>query len=236
MPKVGSLRGSRTPSRPSTPVADLSRRCKLPFLRTGRTMGYSISWLAVRNMSKVKLLRRLQLTDTGEPDEDNEAPLSAADLPTGWAILFSNDFSFGSRTALTVSLAENEVIVCQADEHVMFSSVSFFSKGRQQWSVAHDAQQDLRHLEGIGALPEQLSAIRVRLMDQLEEEGGDGSEVDYTFEIPVELAEHLTGYRHDRDDHSSGRPNFTAVVGNGGDAPKAGRLRRLIHVFRAGRG
>jgi hypothetical protein len=43
-------------------------------------------------------------------------------------------------------------------------------------------------------------AIRDRLFSEQAAAGGKEPDVDHTFDIPVELALSLTGYRHDHDD------------------------------------
>ena len=59
-------------------------------------MGFSISWLGFKALSKAEILRRTGFRDTGAYDEANESPFSLAELPNGWTILFSNDFDYGA--------------------------------------------------------------------------------------------------------------------------------------------
>jgi hypothetical protein len=65
----------------------------MQFNRYGRrVMGFSISWVAFKNLSMAEVLKRSGFRDSGTEDEANETPFSLAELPTGWAILFSDDF------------------------------------------------------------------------------------------------------------------------------------------------
>jgi hypothetical protein len=57
-------------------------------------MGYSISWIGFQAKDKRDVLPLLGLVDTGEADEANESSVSAAALPTGWYVVFFNDYTF----------------------------------------------------------------------------------------------------------------------------------------------
>jgi hypothetical protein len=54
-------------------------------------------------------------------------------------------------------------------------------------------------LEVGGELPVSFASIRDRLRSAQEAAGGRDADVDYTFSVPIELAEALTGFRHDID-------------------------------------
>ena len=77
----------------------------------------------------------------------------------------------------------------------MNSLSSSWIDGVEQWSVFHDAQQGIKHLEATGRLPDQFKPIRVRLFA----EQGDIEDTDYIFDIPIELFVALGGVRYDRD-------------------------------------
>jgi hypothetical protein len=68
-------------------------------------MGFRISWIGFNGKGKTSALEMVGLEDTGERDEVNEAPLSGAEIPGGWFILFSNDFMFVSRERLAPALS-----------------------------------------------------------------------------------------------------------------------------------
>jgi hypothetical protein len=174
-------------------------------------MGFSISWVGFRNVDKAEVLRRSGLRDTGIDDEANEAPFSIAELPTGWVILFSNDFDYGTTERLIGLSADATVLSCQVEEHIMFSAARCCMSGREAWSVSHDSQKGRYHLVTRGTLPAGYTRIETRLHQQQDESGGSASNVDYTSDVPVELAAELTGYRHDRWKFDWGQPRFTVV-------------------------
>lgn len=138
-------------------------------------------------------------------------PFSLAELPTGWAILFSNDFNYGSAERLIGLSAGATVLACQAEEHIMFSAAHCCADGREAWSVWHDSARGRYDLSTQGALPAEFEPIRKRLTAAQDADGGARGLVDYTFDIPVELAAELTGYRHDRWKFDWGQPHFTTL-------------------------
>jgi hypothetical protein len=181
------------------------------FPSSGRTMGFSISWLGFKALSKAEILRRTGFRDTGAYDEANESPFSLAELPNGWTILFSNDFDYGAGEHL-IGLSEGAMIVaCQAEEHIMFSAAHCCADSRESWSVWHDSERNRYDLSTRGALPAELEPMRKRLIAKQDESGGARSHVDYIFDIPVELACELTGYRHDLWKFDWGQPHFTRL-------------------------
>ena len=75
----------------------------------------------------------------------------------------------------------------------MVSKATGWKDGQMVWSVTHDAQKDKRHLDVQGTPPAEFAAIR----DGLFAKQTPGC--DYIFDIPVETARSITGYRHDQD-------------------------------------
>jgi hypothetical protein len=94
-------------------------------------MGFSISWIGFKALNKTEAIRRAGFRDTGSQDEANEAPYSAAALPTGWTILFSNDFDYGSAEHLLGLSLGTMVVACQAEEHIMYSAAHCSLDGRE---------------------------------------------------------------------------------------------------------
>jgi hypothetical protein len=78
-------------------------------------MGFSISWLGFKALSKTEVLRRTGLRDTGLSDEANESSFSIAEIPTGSTILFSNDFDYGSAEHLIALSTGATVLACQIE-------------------------------------------------------------------------------------------------------------------------
>jgi hypothetical protein len=96
-----------------------------------------------------------------------------------------------------------EVITCFVEEHVMVSSASAWQNGKELWSILHDAQNGIEHLETTGELPATFAAIRENLESEQAAAarqaatGKKGVGVDYIFDIPVSMAQALTNFRYD---------------------------------------
>lgn len=100
-------------------------------------MGFHISWIAFKGLKKAEALDIAGLRDTGTQDEANESPFSCAELPTGWTILFSNDFDYASPERAEAFAAKDAMLSCQIHEGIMYSGVRFHDHGHYIWSVSH---------------------------------------------------------------------------------------------------
>ncbi len=174
-------------------------------------MGFKISWIGFRGLGKEDVLRLLNARDTGEHDEANEAPFSGAEIPDGWFILFANDFSYASEDRLETLSNHCELVACQVHEGVMVSASYGYERGRQKWSLLHDAQQDLRHLDVAGTPPAAFAEIRERLSKEQDQREGENPAVDYVFDIPLATAGAVCPYQHDRWKFDWGEPRFTVL-------------------------
>jgi hypothetical protein len=165
-------------------------------------MGWSCSWIAVRGQEPDALLNTLGLQRTGELQEIPESRWSAATLPDGWFLVFCAKHcepKAFKEAALAVLAAGCELVHSSVEEHVMFSSSAYWQEGRKVWEIVHDAQEGVDHLQASGELPPYFAAIRTRYFSELEAAGGDQNEVDYIFEVPLEVGAALTRFRHDLD-------------------------------------
>jgi hypothetical protein len=174
-------------------------------------LGFRISWIAAKGMSKADLLGHFGFRDTGEKDEANEAPFSVAELPTGWTVLWSNDQTFAKIEICTPLSLKAPVLSCWVNETVMFSSANYFDQGNYLWFVGHDAQRGMNNLELDGDLPSQFSNIRDGLVAQQVAAGGEDADVDFIFDVPLELAQSVCGFKHDLCDFEWGTPEFSVV-------------------------
>ena len=93
----------------------------------------------------------------------------------------------------------------------MCCSATMFENGGPVWSLSHDSSKGVMHLQTDGQLPKDFADIREKLFGEQDSDGGPVSDTDYIFDIPVELAAAVTGYRHDRSDLDWGKPQFTEV-------------------------
>jgi len=163
-------------------------------------MGYSLSWLAIKGKPPQAVRDELGLRPTGAREEIPESNLSGAQLPNGWYLIVSNHTEQVAPDAAMqrFSVACGELVTCFVEEHVMVSKASGWKDGQRKWSVTHDAQKGRSHLEVHGEMPPAFAAIQKRLFASQSPMKTAGS-CDHVFSIPVELAESVAGYRHDKD-------------------------------------
>lgn len=174
-------------------------------------MGFSITWFGFENKTKAEALAKFGQRDSGIADDGNEALFSAAQLPTGWTIVFVNDFAVGGEAALLEELSQSgRIVACQIEEHAMISAARGYQDGREKWEVVHDSHRGVYDVSTQGQPPEALADIHRRLAAKQAAEPETGWRADYLFDVPVELAAEETGYRHDRSQFSWGAPRFTA--------------------------
>lgn len=164
-------------------------------------MGFAVSWLAVSDKEPSPVLEALGFSRTETTEEFPESDFTCAALPGSWFLVCAHEFDslLSAENVLGPLSAGCKVIACQVEEHVMVSAVTAYADGARVWRVEHDTQQDTYHLSVKGLPPAQLDEIHANLKRQQDEEGGSGAEVDYLFDVPVVLAESITGYRHDKD-------------------------------------
>ncbi len=125
-------------------------------------MGYSISWIAVKERAPELLLQELRLSPTGAMCDYGREPFTARTLPSGWFILVFNrcEHKFLKSKSLA-SLSRNcDLVACSAEEHVMVSTSELWRDGQQIWRIEHDAQESIDHLSITGALPDSYLAIQ----------------------------------------------------------------------------
>jgi hypothetical protein len=163
-------------------------------------LGFSISWVAIRGRVLNAVWDELGVQPTGERDEFPDFPLAGTELPGGWYLVCADtcDAPFLQEDVLERLSSGGEAVICSVEEHVMYSESAGWFDGRQIWSVRHDAQESIGHLEASGEPPPTFITIRNRLASEQEAAGGEQASVDYIFDIPVQLAEAVTGFRHDK--------------------------------------
>jgi hypothetical protein len=171
-------------------------------------MGYRLSWFAVRQVPIEKIHAELHLYSLGKANEadssGNPVQVIASQLPNDWYVIQANhqrEYWLANQILEKLSLL-GHVVACDVCETTMQSAASGWGHGKLIWSVIHDAQVDGNHLEAYGELPVIYTGIREGFMAQQALENSvpatyDEFRVDYLFDVPIDLAASLTGFRHD---------------------------------------
>lgn len=166
-------------------------------------MGLSDSWLAVKGKPSEELLAEMRLSPTGARCDLFEASYSATTLRNGWFLLILRrrlwEDLLPPETRARLSLG-CELAGCFMEEHVMASSAELWRDGALIWRATHLGEQGEDHIAAEGSLPDAypalLGAAEAALAGDAEKD--DDFTVDYHFDIPVRLAEGVTGFAFDR--------------------------------------
>ena len=162
-------------------------------------MGFSQCYLAIIGLPPAAVLEKLALRPTGERQDFADAPLTCVTLPSGWFLINAEGagHEIGSQETLSALSAGGEAIACSVEEHVMESSAQLWRNGRRVWWIGHDANKGIEHLDVQGEAPAVFEGIRADLLGKQREARGRRANVDMIFDVPVEVAKSLTGYRYD---------------------------------------
>jgi len=164
-------------------------------------MGYAISWLAVRGKDPGMVTSSLGLTPTGAKAEYGEAMFTARALPSGWFLLVINEAEHKYIKPEFLAALSNgcELVACSVEEHVMVCTSESWRSGTREWRIEHDAQQSIDHITTMGALPNDYAAIERSFSKKQEEAGGKKADTDYFFDVPLQTAKSIVGFKHDED-------------------------------------
>ncbi len=141
--------------------------------------------------------------------------------------MVNREDAYDGTLALAALSKGAEVVACFVEEHVMFSGAAFWRDGSKIGSVEHDAQQGIHHLVVSGALPPEASAIVEKARSSQDAEDKGASEVDFIFDVPVDISQRITGFRYDRIDVDGVELSFD-VLAEVPDPRRAGWLKSLF--------
>ena len=161
-------------------------------------MGFRVLLIAVSGKSPSEVHTDYGVAPTGECAEIPESSVSGAWLPGGQYLLFVNDEILPKDRVLAKLSRSASLIAFQCNETVMNSFASSWVDGVECWSVFHDAQQGIRHLETSGSLPDCFASIRDKCFTE-QDDAGDNCGVDYIYDVPVKLFAQLGGLRYNEE-------------------------------------
>ncbi|WP_156771546.1 hypothetical protein [Labrys sp. WJW] len=143
----------------------------------------------------------------------------------GWSILWAENEDFGraiEQTLMTLSKTGADVILCEVNETVMWSSAECWSGGKSVWRITHAGDGENRYdLTVEGTPPNGFSTIRELHFDA---QRYDDDCVDHIFDIPLNVAAEQHGFRHDVNLDADEVGGFWIVT----PQRKGGLLSRLL--------
>jgi hypothetical protein len=179
----------------------------------GGDVGFNMSWICVDGISQDALHEALDLVPTGETAGRHDlgtsgVPWAGVTFKSGWCAVFAKyalvmDVTVGTKPPRLARLpATSRIITCVVLEHAMISYASLWQGGRCAWQIRHDCDQGTTHLDAAGDLPPEFAGLRDAMMARQRAEddrrGPGRLGVDYVFDVPLDTAAVITGYRHTR--------------------------------------
>jgi len=157
-------------------------------------MQYSLCWLAVHGKVTNLILEELTLRRTGDTTDARKA-VAGVDLRNGWYVVILNEGIELMQDVLLANMSlECECVACFVDDASKVTSSVGWKHGRLVWRALHDGQKDKENLVLRGQFPALVGPILDNAKAKQKAEGGQ-----HIFNVPLELAHQLAGYRHDRD-------------------------------------
>jgi hypothetical protein len=162
-------------------------------------MGFRVQLIAVSGKEPHAIQRDYGVVPTGQREEIPEAPVVGAVLPNGAYLLCINDKDkiVPDDQVFTRLSKGASLIACYVNETAMNSYACAWADGVERWSVFHDPNPGIKHLETSGNLSAEMQPIRDQLFYEQDEDTDSGT--DYVFDIPIELFAALGGIRYDCD-------------------------------------
>jgi hypothetical protein len=175
-------------------------------------VGVSLAWIGIQAMTAKEVDATLGLTETGSHGIFYEFPIAGLALPNGWYLLTAkpSDHAICSEPFLSELSTAASVVACSIEEHVMFASAAFWRDGREVWSVQHQGDKAVTDLVVKGVPPSNFEDLRARCFAA--QESAEPDDVDYVFDIPLDLAKSIVGFRHDQINPEIDDTSFRALA------------------------
>jgi hypothetical protein len=128
-------------------------------------MGFRLQLTSVSGKEPRTVEHEYGVMPTGKREEIPESPVVGAPLPDIAYLLYINDQAKIVPDDKVFARLSNgaSLIACYANETVMNSYACEWLNADECWSVFHDAQPNIEHLETSGTLPPEFQPIRDRL-------------------------------------------------------------------------
>ncbi len=159
-------------------------------------MGLNLCWIGVQGGRKATVLKQLGFEEVGETGDPLNVDYACAETPSGWLIFVAADRFFQIDEPMSEVSSSALTLGCEMYETASVSKVRAVQAGRQLWAVVHDPAETPDDVSVEGDPPPQFEEMRRRLQASQMEPGGESC--DYLFDLPLELAASLCGYRPDQ--------------------------------------
>jgi hypothetical protein len=158
-------------------------------------VGFSIILIAVIGKDKSEIHDIYGVRETGESEEIAESPVNGLSLTDKRYIVWLNDGMIPTDSVLSLLSMSGSAVICHVNETVMYSASEYWEKGMKLWSVTHNSSNGIDDLQVTGKEP-----LGFRNMcESVKEKQNGQSDVDYFFDVPVNLFVNNGGIPYDTD-------------------------------------
>ncbi|RYZ15060.1 MAG: hypothetical protein EON61_01090 [Alphaproteobacteria bacterium] len=170
-------------------------------------MSMSLVWFAAHGIDPELFLDRAGFSDTGDPDEYFDEEHSGGTLAGGWYVIVSNDVGLLDPAKVAAWSEGGRVVAVALDEESLNAMAIEWMDGKLVWSAAYDGSEGGEELAIEGKLP----AVFEELQHEASALQAEGGGAEHVFDIPLDLAADVTGFRHDELGFDDDIGPFTAL-------------------------
>ncbi len=157
-------------------------------------------WAAVRGRNPEESHYLLGLEAVGRVGIPSKGLVAGQSLPSNWYVVYANEneHPFFDRSKLLASSSRTDLVLMEIDDETLSCVLERFHEGKSLWRVQYASAAGPSSLIAEGELPSEFETIKGQYKElQDSQKVESGLEVDYFFEIPLEFARSVVGFRHD---------------------------------------
>src|SRR5262249_6448576 len=158
---------------------------------------------------------------TGKAGEYPDDSMVGAPLLSGWYLLVAKgcDHRIITDRVLKTLSRGCRMIACSVEEDVMWRLTTQWENGEEVLRASHSGDRDVHNLTTSGTLPDFFARVHAEALAQQAAEGGADAEVDCVFDVPLELARRITGFRHDGSENVAAQ-HFEVLIESSPSKPR----------------
>lgn len=159
------------------------------------------TWIGAQGASEAEVLDALSLERSPDaaPCRWADAEYVMRTFPGGWVVVATWDGLELDEDVRRVAAANPGLTVgCHGNTIVMVSEVMALDAGKPLWSALHDPDNQQEDLQIAGAPP----AVLQDLLTKARAEQATADEVDFVYDVPIDVAAALTGFHPNEDDNA----------------------------------
>ncbi|MBN8460611.1 MAG: hypothetical protein J0M04_22505 [Verrucomicrobia bacterium] len=191
-------------------------------------MSFDLSWIASADIPLHELERRMGLKRTGRTCDELESECASIRLSGGWGLVMANRADYLESLDLSSVSNGGCIITLALHDGIMISVADCWTDGEWTWHVEHDGQEYIEHIAAEGDVPVEFTEAKAHCERSLRDFvpvqapasppqmpaaeraifermgmtvmpwSAPNQKVDFHFDIPIDLAARVVGFRHGR--------------------------------------